>query len=354
MPVLTRHSPAWVTLLGLLVSIGASAQGTPNDRSAAEEPYVLILSDSDSSPEHVFQTYSEITGQWEEISRFNLLRSGRHLELTRDMISSDKFLAKMAGFYGETEVRRSFDQRFIPVVKNLLLREGDVIRTWRRSGGRILFEDKSFVLIRSNGRARLMKLDAKDSEVQVRLELLEGTIWSNIKNWTGGRFEVKTPTASTIIRGTDFRLKVESEAVSRLEVLEGSVELNVGTESVSVPASSGLLSRAGESLGEPQSLPRAPASLVAPQPEQVFRGEPFDQNFEWSAVEGAQGYRVEIARDESFFDLVVEREVTGDPAVRILALAPGTYFWRVTAINRIGFEGPPSGYSYFVVVQIQP
>ncbi len=352
--MLTRHSPVWVTLMGLLLSSGVSAQGTRNDRSAAPESYVLILTDSDSSPENVFQTYTEITGQWEDISRFNLLRSGLHLELTRDMFASDEFLAKIAGFYGETEIRRSFDHRFIPVVKNLLLREGDVIRTWRRSGGRILFEDKSFVLIRSNGRARLTTLDAKDSGVRVQLELLEGTIWSSIKKKTGGRFEVKTPTASTIIRGTDFRLKVESGDVSRLEVLDGNVELNAGTESISVPASSGLLSRAGEPLGEPQSLPSAPANLVAPQPEQVFRGEPFDQNFEWSAVGDMQGYRLEIARDESFFDLVVEREVRGEPTVRVLDLPPGTYFWRVTAISTLGFEGPPSGYSYFVVVQTQP
>jgi hypothetical protein len=315
---------------------------------------VLILTDSDSSPENVFQTYTEITDPWEDISRFNLLRPGLHLELTRDMLASDRFLAKIAGFYGETEVRRSFDQRFIPVVKNLLLREGDVIRTWRRSGGRILFEDQSFVLLRSNGRARLTTMETKDSGSRVRLELLEGTIWSRIKEKTGGRFEINTPTASTIIRGTDFRLKVESGDVSRLEVLDGSVELNAGTESISVPASSGLLSRAGVPLGEPQSLPPAPSKLVSPQPEQVFRGEPFDQNFEWSTVTDIQGYRLEIARDESFFDLVVERKVRGEPTARILDLDPGTYFWRVTAINASGFEGPPSGHSYFVVVRTQP
>ncbi len=352
--MLIQHSPAWVTLLGLLVSGGASAQGTRNDRSATEEPYVLILTGSDSSPEHVFTTYTEITAQWEDISRFNLLRSGGRLELTRDMFASDEFLAKIAGFYGETEVRRCFDQRFIPVVKNLLLREGDVIRTWRRSGGRILFEDKSFVLIRSNGRARLTTLDAKDNGIRVRLELLEGTIWSNIKEKTGGRFEVKTPTASTIIRGTDFRLKVESGDVSRLEVLDGSVELNVGTESVSVPASSGLLSQAGEPLGEPQSLPQAPANLVAPQPEQVFRGEPFDQNFEWSAVGDTRIIASRSPGTRAFSISVVEREVRGEPTVRILDLEPGTYFWRVTAIDALGFEGPPSSYSYFVVVQTQP
>jgi hypothetical protein len=147
---------------------------------------------------------------------------------------------------------------------------------------------------------------------------------------------------------------VESGNASRLEVLDGSVELNVGTESVSVPASSGLLSRAGEALGKPQSLPPAPATLVSPQPQQVFRGEPFDRNFEWSAVPDSRGYRVEIARDESFFDLVIEREVSGDPTVRILDLEPGTYFWRVTAINALGFESPPSSHSYFVVVQTQP
>jgi hypothetical protein len=64
------------------------------------------------------------------------------------MLSRQKVLAKMSEHYGETEVRGLLDKRFMPVVKNLLLREGDVLRTWRKSGGRILFDDGIDIFVR--------------------------------------------------------------------------------------------------------------------------------------------------------------------------------------------------------------
>jgi hypothetical protein len=66
------------------------------------------------------------------------------------------------------------------------------------------------------------------------------------------------------------------------------------------------------------------------------------------------GYRIEIARDSSFFDVVEERRTGGEPLGQIMGLAPGTYFWRVTASSERGFEGIPAEPSYFVVVQTRP
>ena len=97
------------------------------------------------------------------------------------------------------------------MVENLLLQEGDILRTWRKSGGRILFDDGNYILLRSNSRVRLQALSKADStQTQARVELLEGSIWSRITEKVNGTFEFVTPSASTIIRGTDFRLKVEA------------------------------------------------------------------------------------------------------------------------------------------------
>jgi hypothetical protein len=60
-----------------------------------------------------------------------------------------------------------------------------------------------------------------------------------------------------------------------------------------------------------------------PLPEEVLRSELFDQAFRRSPVEGAEVYTFEIARDDRFFDLVVERRLP-EVSVRIQGLARGT------------------------------
>jgi hypothetical protein len=346
-----------MSLIPLSVLLMGAADESESTKSTkkADDSYVVILTSSDSAPEGVLERYPEITAAWDDLAQFNLLRSGTPIELKREMFAKDQVLAKLSQFYGETEVLRSFDPNFIPVVENLLLQEGDVLRTWRSSGGRILFDDGSYVLLKSNSRVKIKELgEAGTSKAHARIELMEGSIWSRIEKKVLGSFEFATPGASTIIRGTDFRLKVEADETTRLEVLEGTVEIQAGGSSVAVPAQKGILSQSGEGLGVPEDIPPAPEALLAPQPEQVFRGEAFDQHFRWSRVVGAVGYRMEIARDSSFFDVVEERKNGEEPMVRIMGLAPGTYFWRVTALSATGFEGLAAEPSYFVVVQTRP
>jgi hypothetical protein len=333
----------------------ADESGSTKNKKSPDDSYMLILTRSDSSPDAVYERYPEITTSWEDLARFNLLRSGGPIELKREMLAKDQVLVKIAQFYGETEVRRSFDPSFFPVVENLLIREGDVLRTWRKSGGRILFDDGNYVVMKSNSRAKIKELGKVGSSgAHARIELVEGSIWSRIREKVLGRFEFETPSASTIIRGTEFRLKVEANNTTRLEVLDGTVEIQSGDSSVQVPARKGILSQSGEALGLPEDIPPAPGSLLSPQPEQVFRGESFDQLFRWSQIAEAVGYRIVVARDSSFFDVVEERQTDGEATVRILGLEPGTYFWRVTALSDQGFEGLATEPSYFVVVQTRP
>jgi hypothetical protein len=352
-----RSRIRWTALLPLSVLLmGAAEEKSATKKTDSEDDaYVLILTSSESNPEGILERYPEIETSWEELARFNLLRSGNPIELKREMLVKDRLLAKVAQSYGETEIRRSFDRSYMPVVKNLMLQEGDILRTWRKSGGRILFDDGNDILLKSNSRVRIQELSKADSsQTQARIELLEGSIWSRITEKVKGTFEFVTPSASTIIRGTDFRLKVEAGESTRLEVLDGTVEIESGGSSVAVPARKGVLTLSGEAPGTPKDIPPAPEALLEPQSEQVFRGESFDQHFRWSRVEGATGYRVEIARDSNFFDIVEERRTGAEPLVRILGLEPGTYFWRATALNESGFEGFATESSYFVVVRTNP
>jgi hypothetical protein len=163
---------------------------------------------------------------------------------------------------------------------------------------------------------------------------------------------VKTPTANTIIRGTEFRVKVEPGDATRVEVLDGRLDFEMGERRLSLGEQEGAIAVAGAHLLEPSALPDPP-ELLEPLPAEVLRSETFDQAFHWQKVEGALAYSFELARDESFFDMVSERRVGPETSVRIHGLEPGTYFWRVSAIAG-GFEGSPAPARYFVFVHRQP
>jgi FecR protein len=342
---------AAIAVLGLAaMTTFAEAEATRTN----QEPYVVLVTEGDSTAQAVFQRYPELKGSWEDIARFNLLRSGNAIEIPKEMLSTDGLLAKIANFYGEAEVKRSFDDKYLPLVRNLLLREGDEIRTWSGAGARILFEDGNYVLLKSNSRARVVSLGSKKASAASRMQLFlkEGSIWSEMENGLRGRFVIETPTASTIIRGTEFRVKVEPGEATRLEVLDGTVDFEIGDRVVSVDKQEGALAGTGSEPVAPTPLPSPPA-LEAPLPQEVIREDAIDQTFRWQRVDGAEGYVFEIARDEPFFDVVVERRVGSEASVRIQNLEPGTYFWRVSAVAG-GFEGSPSPTRYFVFVQLSP
>lgn len=346
-----------ITLLAAAMISSAATTASASTASEEEErpaSYVVLVDDDASTIQALFERYPELATSFEALAMYNLLRPGRAIEIPVDMLSPDKVHARVKSFFGEAEVKRSFDDRYIPLVPNLLLREGDELRTWRGAGVRILFDDGNYVFLKSESRARLTGLQTKGAPATSRLviDLTEGGVWSEIEHPIRGRYEIRTPTASTIIRGTEFRVKVEAGDTTRLEVLDGEVELEVGGQSVPVGAQQGALA-SGTSDASTFPLPPAP-ELLSPLSEEVLRDTPFDQTFQWAAVPDASAYVVEIARDPEFFSLALERRVGPEPMAQVLSLEPGTYFWRVSAIDANGFEGSPSESRYFVHVERAP
>ena len=84
--------------------------------------------------------------------------------------------------------------------------------------------------------------------------------------------------------------------------------------------------------------------LVSPTPIAPQADEPLrTYRFTWRGVAGAAWYRVEIARDASFRELLYAEEsstTTLTHGNRTLPL--GTIYWRVTAMGEAGQSGPPS------------
>ncbi len=82
-----------------------------------------------------------------------------------------------------------------------------------------------------------------------------------------------------------------------------------------------------------------PPLLTAPAPGAgVTTGQP---DLQWGARADIARYRVQLARDETFDDLLMDADdVTAATATASQELTPGNYYWRVAAIDAVEGQGP--------------
>ncbi|MGH9336187.1 MAG: FecR family protein, partial [Vicinamibacteria bacterium] len=312
----------------------------------------------DTTPLSIYHKYLQSADLWRRIAEHNLLKDGVSVRIPKDMLKQGRIPAKVTKFSGNVEVARNFDWKWVKVVPDMLVQEGDWVRTRGKSsveivqdgGTVIVLRPNSMVLFEANGETETARGEIRTT----RLKLEKGSILSRVRKLAqrDSRFEISTPTATSFIRGTEFRVKVEPEG-TRLEVLEGRVDFGDADHQISVDADFGSLVNAQGARPEaPHALPAAPAELLCPENRVVLEGDLATYDFEWSSVRGAARYHLELATDAEFKELVDETWVEGTSArvqsLDLSALEPGTYFWRVSTLDAQNYESAWSETSPFI------
>ena len=89
---------------------------------------------------------------------------------------------------------------------------------------------------------------------------------------------------------------------------------------------------------------RRTLTLEEISPERELGDSVLDYEFAWGRVDGASRYQLEISSDQSFQDVVEHTLVSGTStelrSLDVARLRPGTYFWRVAAVDAAGSRGP--------------
>ncbi|HEV2664759.1 MAG TPA: FecR domain-containing protein, partial [Blastocatellia bacterium] len=132
--------------------------------------------------------------------------------------------ARVASVQG-TAVRRNHQRAFI-LARGDLLNPGDEIDT--RGGGRVVIEltDGSVVVVHPNSRIVISDYRAAPS-LREMFRILVGRVRIKIAHYGGkpNPYRVNSPTASILVRGTDFSVAVEPSNDTRVEVYDGLVEV---------------------------------------------------------------------------------------------------------------------------------
>ena len=211
-------------------------------------------------------------------------------------------------------------------------------------GSRLVLQAQSRLQIREH--ARYPELGAHRSAVHVeegRVETLAAP------QQGGGRFEIRSPLATTAVRGTSFRIAVDGAAKRKSsEVLTGSVAVAGEGAPVTVAAGFGTVVDETRRPIPPVKLLPAPdvGRLPALQERVLFR-------FGIEPVSGASRYRGQIARDREF-QAVVAESVSAAPELRFSDVPDGDYWLRVRALDERALEGVDALHAFRLKARPEP
>ena len=224
------------------------------------------------------------------------------------------------------------------------------VQTAERSQATIRFGESSEMILDENSLVIVKGSDLVPSENRRRASLivLGGTLRARVA--AGGTetltLEVEAGTAAVHLRtdappgkAADFTVQVNDDRSSTFSVFAGGARVVSGRGTTAIAPNQSVTIGPQGLIGPVLLLPPAPEP-IAPPPgsSQLYPSSRARVAFRWSAPEGADGWRLAVARDLGFRDLVADERVA-EPAFTLGNLRAGRYYWRVRSV-RGELEGP--------------
>lgn len=130
-----------------------------------------------------------------------------------------------------------------PALAGLLLVRTALIQTGADGAAEIAFADGSKVQVGPGATLRIADL----TDRRILLDLRDGYARSLVERARGRSFEIRTPTLTAGVRGTDFGVEQKGDT-AQVDVFEGRVEATRGSERASVGAGQSAVAAPGQAL----------------------------------------------------------------------------------------------------------
>jgi hypothetical protein len=360
------HSSQWAQRAALLLF----CLGVPVRASAAPpELYPYTVQDGDSCAK-IAKTLFGDSRRIDIIHQFNPLGQPPHHLVPGQILQLPKSATPGAAPDAVLTFVRNQVEEYTPDPhpgrKDDPLRRGHKVGTMGASSAEITFEDETqlqlgehslVVILGSTGGRVERRGSAADTT------LLRGTLRAHLAELAGGKprsdVAVRTPAAQVAIGAGEAQVHVDQKRSTRLAVYRGRSGLSAAGKQVEVNAGYGSRADQGKAPTPPAPLPPPPEWVSAPPQLLLMTGAAADLFAQYGPgpslgmKNGPAGYRVQLARDAHFNDLLVDQRVDG--AVTALSarnLGEGTYFAQVSAIDADKFEGPVSTVAKITVARV--
>lgn len=265
------------------------------------------------------------------------LPPGKKIRIPLAWTTRQSASARIVSLHGKVIVKRGNSQKILQAAPDLQLFVGDAILSEVDSFVTIEFSDGSRLRLQENSSIRLndLKIFGNVGLIKTAVELNYGRVESVVPEnpRSNSRFSIKTPSAISSVRGTEFRVGVLQDNATASEVLTGALKVSGEKQAVNVDKGYGSVTL----RGMPPLLPvrLLPAPDLSTTPALLER---LPLIIPVGAIAGAQAYRAQIAKDSEFQHMLTEFVTTTLP-FREGDLPDGNYWLRVRAIDKSGLEG---------------
>jgi hypothetical protein len=169
--------------------------------------------------------------------------------------------ATLAQVIGTVEIMPAGSDNWLPVSAGERVQEGDRVRTHSLSAATLVFFDESTTDLEAGTEIAVTQMSSQRSgdRVIVLYQAL-GQTYNHVRRSPdiASRFEIETPAAVTMVRGTEFALTVEGDGTTRVVVVEGVVDVTAQGTTVTVHAGQETMVQAEQSSTPVRSVPIAP------------------------------------------------------------------------------------------------
>lgn len=257
--------------------------------------------------------------------------------------------ARFVNLDGRVQVKKVDSVRWAIADYQMALDKGDLIQTGPDGLARVTFPDGTTYTVKADTLVTVEEnLVTQDQASRVGVHIQSGAVDLSTGKWEvpGSKADVSFENAVASLRANS-RAAVRTDPVAKtheITVDTGSAELKRGAQVIQL----GQWERASFPTGGQVTRTHvlAPPELVEPlnsQPIIVPDPKQATVHFEWKAVPEAVSYRLRVSTTSMFAQVLAERH-TAATSVNVASLAPGDYFWDVTAIgpqNRVSESGDP-------------
>jgi hypothetical protein len=220
-----------------------------------------------------------------------------------------------------------------------------------RDGSALYLDQRALVVIYG------VYVGKKQRQKTGAVELVQGDMRLKLQSLRGEGARVDTPVASVAPESRELAVGVGKDKTVRISVFDGKATVAGKGKKVTVEQGFGTRVEQGKPPEQPQPVPPSPG-WDAPGIRDVWvagADGTASPEIAWKAADGAEMYKLEVARDEGFGErLRVESRAAGGAQRETLAgLGPGRYFARVSGVNGAGLLGMPSAARIIDVVRVK-
>lgn len=349
-PCSTRARLGLLAGLASLAAGSALAQITPVPRGGDAIAHRIVAGDT---LEHLAARYLGDHRQWTALQSHNhvanpyRLRPGSILEIPTRLLRAAA--ASVEFVQGEVRATRLLshlgdgrEQPLPAVQKGQLLQEGDALKLAPDAFVSVRLADGSLVRVQaaSDIQLRQMRRKGRAGSLQSVLDLREGGLEASVPQQAGGgerRFEVRTPAASTSVRGTRFLVQASAQGQTAAAVDEGLVAVQAGVPATLLHPGQGVAVSGQGQLGRPQHMLPAPDISAWPS---------LAEDANWvslplPALPGAERYQIQLALDRDLTQVVRSGSFAQSP-LRLAGVDDGDYVVAIRGVDANGIPGARS------------